>query len=538
MEKSAVFGPLVIGDQARGLINLSNMKSENAFSDSDVRLLETLANSMSVALENARLFDETQRLLKETEQRNAELSIINSVQLGLASKLDMQAIYDLVGDKIRITFNAQVVVILSYDHATEMQHYNYVIEKGERSYPKPLPFSGLARYLISGPQSVVINEDMEQHGPEFGLYPIPGDKNYSKSAMWVPLIAGSEVSGLISLQNMDRENAFGESDVRLLETFANSMSVALENARLFNAEQQRAVELAAISKVSQALVAETELDSMIQLIGNEMREIFKADIVYVALLDPQTGMINFPYQFGEEMIPRKLGEGLTSRIIEMGEPLLINKDIKERRAQLKTRLVGKESLSFLGVPIKSGRETIGVLSVQSTTEEGVFNDDDLRLLTTIAANAGAAIHTAQLHAETQRRAREMATLAEIGSDIAASRDLEPVLERIAIHAKDILQVRDIAIYLREGDLFSAPVALGTYTEEIKASPVILGRGITGNIAQTGVAEFLNHPQRDPRAFHVPGTPPPEEEQEGLMSAPLISRGQTIGMINVWRPWSE
>ena len=52
--------------------------------NADIRLLETLANSMSVALENARHFDETQRLLKETEQRNAELAVINSVQEGLA----------------------------------------------------------------------------------------------------------------------------------------------------------------------------------------------------------------------------------------------------------------------------------------------------------------------------------------------------------------------------------------------------------------------------------------------------------------------
>ena len=68
---------------------------------------------MTVALENARLFDETQRLLKETEQRAAELAIINSVQEGLASKLDMQAIYDLVGDKIRAIFDAQALHISS-----------------------------------------------------------------------------------------------------------------------------------------------------------------------------------------------------------------------------------------------------------------------------------------------------------------------------------------------------------------------------------------------------------------------------------------
>jgi len=132
----------------------------------------------------------------------------------------------------------------------------------------------------------------------------------------------------------------------------------------------------------------------------------------------------------------------------------------------------------------------------------------------------------------------MATLAEIGNDIAASRELEPVLEKIAAHAKEILRVRDIAIYLRDGDLFSAPVALGTYTEEIKSVPLIMGNGITGNIAETGVAEFINFPYRDPRAFHIPGTPEPEDETEGMMSAPLISRGQTIGLVTVWRPHIE
>jgi GAF domain-containing protein len=67
------------------------------FTDSDLRLLTTITNSMSVALENARLFDETNRLLKETEQRTAELAVINSVQEGLVREMNMQAIYDLVG---------------------------------------------------------------------------------------------------------------------------------------------------------------------------------------------------------------------------------------------------------------------------------------------------------------------------------------------------------------------------------------------------------------------------------------------------------
>ena len=114
--KSGVFVPLIIGDKVNSYISLQNMEIENAFSESDIRLLETLANSMSVALENARLFDETNRLLKETEQRTAELAVINSVQGGLARELDMNAIYDLVGNKIREVFDAQGVIIATFDH--------------------------------------------------------------------------------------------------------------------------------------------------------------------------------------------------------------------------------------------------------------------------------------------------------------------------------------------------------------------------------------------------------------------------------------
>ncbi|HSB02191.1 MAG TPA: response regulator, partial [Anaerolineales bacterium] len=182
--------------------------------------------------------------------------------------------------------------------------------------------------------------------------------------------------------------------------------VALQNARLFDETQrllkeseQRASELAAINTVSEALVAEPELDSMIQLIGDQTRDIFKADIVYVALLDQSSNVISFPYQVGEEFTPLHLGEGLTSKIIEAGQALLINHDIDERRAQLGATLVGQQARSYLGVPIMAGKEAIGVLSVQSITREDAFAANDVRLLSTIAANAGASIRNASLFRE-------------------------------------------------------------------------------------------------------------------------------------------
>ena len=96
--------PIVSGDRVLGTIAIENYERENAFGEAELRLLTTIAASLGTALENARLFDETQRLLKETEQRNAELAVINSIQQGIAAELDFQAIVDLVGDKLREVF--------------------------------------------------------------------------------------------------------------------------------------------------------------------------------------------------------------------------------------------------------------------------------------------------------------------------------------------------------------------------------------------------------------------------------------------------
>ncbi len=152
--------PLMTGDAVFGRISLQNIDRINAFSESDVRLLTTLASSLSVALENARLFDETQRLLTETNERAAELAIINSVQQGLAEKLDMQSMYDLVGDKIQEIFDAQVVDIGLYDIERQVLHYP-VRDRARSSAGasrRASPLGLNARALVADPRPIVIDD--------------------------------------------------------------------------------------------------------------------------------------------------------------------------------------------------------------------------------------------------------------------------------------------------------------------------------------------------------------------------------------------
>ncbi len=165
--------------------------------------------------------------------------------------------------------------------------------------------------------------------------------------------------------------------------------------------QQRLDELATINHVSRALTEKLELKDLIKIVGDQMKRLFKSDITYMAILDTDTNIINFPYQDGDNMQPMVYGEGLTSKIIQTGKAMLINKDadIMAEYDKFGIEQTGKRAISYLGVPIPVENNVIGVLSVQSTKQESRFNDDDKNLLNTIAINVGVALHNAELFEE-------------------------------------------------------------------------------------------------------------------------------------------
>jgi GAF domain-containing protein/CheY-like chemotaxis protein len=459
--KCAVFVPMIVGDIVKGSVSLQNVDKEHAFTDADLRLLTTITNSMSVALENARLFEETNRLLKETEQRTGELAVINSVQEGLVREINIQAIYDTVGDRLCSLFNIQTVVIRTFDHENGLELWHYAKEKGERQYVEPRPFNWNSRVLISTKKPLDIKENYievsRQHG---GTGVTTGQP--PKSALFVPMIVGDVVKGSVSLQNVDIENAFSDSDIRLLTTLTNSMSVALENARLFDetthllAEaKQRASELSTVNNISKAIASQLDPDDLIKLVGDQLKDLFNANIVYLALLNKKTGVIHFPYQYGDNMAPLTLGEGLTSKIILTGEPLLINKDVQELSAQLGVGQIGIPAASYLGVPVPVGDEIIGVLSVQTTEQVNRFNENDLRLLSTIAASVGVAIRNATLfedvklakmEAEDATKAAEKANHAKSAFLSTVSHELRTPLTSVLGFAKIIRKRLDEKIF--------------------------------------------------------------------------------------------
>ncbi|MEO6566571.1 MAG: GAF domain-containing protein, partial [Casimicrobiaceae bacterium] len=168
--KSIMRAPMIAGDRVIGVINVENHENANAFSEADVRLLTTVASSLGVALENARLFDETQRLLRETEQRSAELAIINAVQQALAGKLDIQGVYDAVGDKLREVFPHSLEGIRVVDRASGQMLYPYRVHEGKRVYPTPSPITefGFSAEVIRTGRTLLANENIGELSTKLG----------------------------------------------------------------------------------------------------------------------------------------------------------------------------------------------------------------------------------------------------------------------------------------------------------------------------------------------------------------------------------
>jgi GAF domain-containing protein/CheY-like chemotaxis protein/anti-sigma regulatory factor (Ser/Thr protein kinase) len=535
-DEAMLLAPLLVLDRVIGIMVLWRDRDEHGlFAQSDLDFMISLSRQAAAAIQNARLF-------AETEQRASELAIINRIGQVLTQQLDLNTLIELVGDELRQALDTQDIGIGLYDADANLLHAPYVYKANQRIYPPPTPLNEYSRESAKQGKSLVLNRNVEKLWKRYGSNLTIGP-GAPKSLVMVPVLAGSTLIGGITVQNFERENAFSDSTVRLLETVASNIGTAIQNARLFDETQrllkqsmQRATELVIINSVGQAMSQQLDVKTITRIVGDKVRELFDLEVTEILLHDPVTNMIRQEYVYDrgyKDWAPFPFGEGLTSRILRTREPLMLNTYEEQIQAGA-LYLEGEErSESWVGVPILAGERALGVLIVQSY-QAHAFDEANVPLLSTLAANMGVALDNARLFDEAQRRANEMAALTDIGREISATLELNTVLELIGARAYEILNARDVVLRLVEADgNMPAVVARGKYADLFKTRVVQMGQGLTGSIAQTGIAEVVNDPFHDPRVTHVPGMEE-DEQNEAMLFAPLLTGDKVLGMLAVWR----
>ncbi len=273
--------------------------------------------------------------------------------------------------------------------------------------------------------------------------------------------------------------------------------------------------------------------------GDKLREVFANGDIGIRLLDEAAGIAHYVYEYehGKRIYPAPVpiqSDRPIAKRLRARETVVINSQA-DAAAQGAGTIPGTDSSrSAVFVPIVGSDRMVGTIVLENYERDYAFGESEVRLLTTVASSMGVALENARLLDETQRRARESSALSEVGRDLSSSLDLATVMDRIARHAKDLLEAGDSAIFLPEADgtTFRAIVAHGDAADQIKATTIVAGQGIIGQLLQSGQPELINDTQADARGIQVAGTDARIDER--LMVVPLVSGSVVEGAMAIWR----
>ncbi len=408
--------PLKMGGQIIGSLTIQSYKKGVRYSEQDVQLLEFVAQHIAVALTRARAID-------ETRQRNAELAIINSVQAALAAHLDIHGIYEAVGEKLREIFDYQDVGIYSADLKTHVMTIEYGFEKGRKIERLTVPMNSLYEFIVAADKYFVFNGDFPQFAAQFKDYQvIAGELPKSALAVPVPRIRDADLVVYLVMEDVDGKRVFSESDVRLLQTLASSMSVALENARLFDETQQRNSELAIINSVQAALAAQLDIHGIYEAVGEKLQKIFSYQDVTIYTSDPQACVVTVEYSYamGQKGERRSVPmNSLYEYFVTSNKTFIFNGDLPSFLANFSDYSNPEPPKSLLAVPVRRKKETdpLVYLTLQDWEGKKFFSDSDVRLLETLANSMSVALENARLWEQEKLFRKALQRELDIGREI-------------------------------------------------------------------------------------------------------------------------
>jgi sigma-B regulation protein RsbU (phosphoserine phosphatase) len=238
-----------------------------------------------------------------------------------------------------------------------------------------------------------------------------------RSELAVPLIAKNKVIGVIDVEAA-QPGAFTEEHKRLLTLFASRIAAGIENARLYTRVARQARQLTLLTEISRELTSILNVDQLLKRIADLLTRIIDYQMFSILMLDASGSVLQhrFSLRFKENVqlkseIP--LGVGLVGYAAQHGEAVLVpdvSKDPRYIPANPETR-------SELCIPLIYKDKVIGVLDIEHT-RRGYFNEDHVRIMTTMAAQVAIAIENATLY---ERIARQEKRLEQ---DLALARELQ------------------------------------------------------------------------------------------------------------------
>jgi two-component system NtrC family sensor kinase len=411
-----------------------------AFTDRQLALVETFADQAVIAIENARLFNETQEALERQTATSDILRVISQ------SPTDVQPVFDsIVTTAVRLLHGD-----LSFVMLCDRSHYWVAAAAAPDGLFHDLKLIKEPIDPGSNFPSRAIVEKRALYLPDWSLIDLPAherqihEKIGVKSALYLPLLRDGECIGLLTVGGK-QANIFGEKEIGLAESFRDQALIAIENVRLFN-ETREALEQQNASADILGVISNSVADAqpVFDKILESCKHLFGGDELDVLLVDEQ-GQLNIAAYIGDShdvvaaTFPAPVELTPAGRAIRERKavhwPDLVNGENVPGVLRKMAKLIGYRSMVF--APMLKGDRGIGAIGVARST--GPFKPKELAMLQTFADQAVIAIENARLFNETKEALERQTATADILKVIASSpSDIQPVFEAIATSANRLV----------------------------------------------------------------------------------------------------
>lgn len=453
-----IVAPLILEDRSLGVLSVA----AEWLTPDDRSLISALADHVAIALGHVRARAKMNLALEREHLRNRVVEAV-------ASSLELPQVLKQVLDLSVEVVDADAGEIALIEPDGETLAYPYLIGLPKSLKRERTPRGqGLAWRLIETAKPIHLHE-YAHHPSALPAWVEAGVHAY----MGVPLIAGDQPIGSMSLFIKDKDRVFPEEELERAQAVASMAAMAVQNARLLDSANKRAQEAQALIHTARSISGSLDQETVLKLIAEKARDLLDADGSRIHLHDTESDVLRCVIALDEsaeafQALQLKPGEGLVGHVMESGNPLISNDPHQDPRGMQVPGTPPKESETLIMAPLKVRQRTMGVMTVRRLGRRRPFAQSDLEILIAFAAQAAVALENAHLYSQIASQAHRLEIeVTERTRDLALSEARYRALVETSVGG--IFQADLQARYVYVNQAFAGMVEYGV--DELLGQPV-------------------------------------------------------------------